>query len=285
MNVLIFGGAGEFGQFLQRDILPHVCDETVSSVERDTPSEEQRSMLRQARHVIVATPLADYAQLACELVHRCRDVSTSQTLWLIPSVQAGVWRAVTATLDIVDNPHLSAVFVHPMYGPNGFRETEPEARTFQNVLTATHEGVDNQLKSDIGHISRTFHAKFNIATTTQFDAEEHDRITAYSQGLSYCVGKLMFQREDLAALVQKEMPDLYNSFWANQKLILDFLRINSYTPQVIAVFNDAWEQTGKTTLRDILSAFQKADHMLNRGADSPISTKWYEKLRIACRGS
>jgi len=285
MNVLIFGGAGEFGQFLQRDILPHVCDETVSSVERDTPSEEQRSMLRQARHVIVATPLADYAQLACELVHRCRDVSTSKTLWLIPSVQAGVWRAVTATLDIVNNPHLSAVFVHPMYGPNGFRETEPEARTFQNVLTATREGADNQLKSDIGHISRTFHAKFNIATTTEFDAEEHDRITAYSQGLSYCVGKLMFQREDLAALVQKEMPDLYNSFWANQKLILDFLRINSYTPQVIAVFNDAWEQTGKTTLRDILSAFQKADHMLNRGADSPISTKWYEKLRIACRGS
>ena len=281
MNVLIFGGAGEFGQFLQRDILPHVCDETVSSVERDTPNEEQRSMLRQARHVIVATPLADYAQLACELVHRCRDVSRSKTLWLIPSVQAGVWRAVTATLDIVNNPNLSAVFVHPMYGPNGFRETELEARTFQNVLTATHEGAENQLKSDIRHFSRTFQTKFNIATTTKFDAEEHDRITAYSQGLSYCVGKLMFQREDLGALVQKEMPDLYNSFRANQRLILDFLRINSYTPQVIAVFNDAWEQTGKTTFRDVLSAFQRADHMLNRGADSPISTKWYEKLRIA----
>lgn len=281
MNVLIFGGAGEFGQFLQRDILPHVCDETVSSVERDTPNEEQRSMLRQARHIIVATPLANYAQLACELVHRCRDVSKSKTLWLIPSVQAGVWRAVTATLDIVNNPNLSAVFVHPMYGPNGFRETELEARTFQNVLTATHEGVDNQLQSDISYICHAFHTKFNITTTTEFDAEEHDRITAYSQGLSYCVGKLMFQREDLAALVQKEMPDLYNSFRANQKLILDFLQINSYTPQVIAVFNDAWEQTGKTTLRDILSAFQRADHMLNRGADSPISTKWYEKLRIA----
>jgi len=80
MNVLIVGGAGEFAQFLQRDILPHCC-KTVSSVERDTPSEEQRSVLRQARHVVVATPLAGYAQLACELVYRCRDVSESKTLW------------------------------------------------------------------------------------------------------------------------------------------------------------------------------------------------------------
>ena len=147
-------------------------------------------MLRQARHVIVATPLAGYAQLACELVYRCRDVSESKTLWLIPSVQAGVWRAVTATLDMVNNPKLSAVFVHPMYGPNGFRETELEARTFQNVLTATHEGAENLLKSEIGNISRTFHTTFNIATTTEFGAEEHDRVTAYSQGLSYCVGRL-----------------------------------------------------------------------------------------------
>ena len=281
MNVLIVGGAGEFGQFLQRDILPHVCDKTVSSVERDTPSEEQRLLLRQARHVVVATPLAGYAQLACELVYRCRDVSESKTLWLIPSVQAGVWRAVTATLDMISNPKLSAVFVHPMYGPNGFRETEPEARTFQNVLTATHEGAHNALKSEIENISRTFHTAFNIATTTEFGAEEHDRITAYSQGLSYCVGKLMLQRADLAALIQKEMPDLYSSFHANQELIIDFLRINSYMPQVIAAFNDAWEQTSKTTLTDILSAFHTADHTLNRGADSPISTKWYEKLRTA----
>jgi hypothetical protein len=95
------------------------------------------------------------------------------------------------------------------------------------------------------------------------------------------VGKLIFQRADLAALVQKEMPDLYNSFRANQELIIDFLRINSYMPQVIAAFNDAWEQSSKTTLTDILNAFHTADSTLNRGAGSPISTKWYEKLRMA----
>ena len=281
MNVLIVGGAGEFGQFLQRDILPPVCGKSVASVERDTPSEERRALLSQARHVVVATPLAGYAELACELVYSCRDLSESKTLWLIPSVQAGVWRAVTATLDMVNNPKLSAVFVHPMYGPNGFRETELAARTFQNVLIATHEGADNPLNSAIRNISRTFQTTFNISTTTEFGAEEHDRITAYSQGLSYCVGKLMFQRPDLAALVQNEMPDLYNSFRANEELIIDFLRINAYTPQVIAAFNDAWEHTSKTTLTDILNAFQTADQRLNRGADSRISTKWYEKLRTA----
>lgn len=40
MDALIVGGAGEFGQFLQRDILPHICVKTVSSVERETPTEE-----------------------------------------------------------------------------------------------------------------------------------------------------------------------------------------------------------------------------------------------------
>jgi prephenate dehydrogenase len=281
MDVLIVGGAGEFGQFLQRDILPHVCAKTVSSVERETPNEDRKSLLKRARHVAVATPLAGYAELACELVYRCRDVSESKTLWLIPSVQAGVWRAVTATLDMVNNPKLSAVFIHPMYGPNGFRETEREARTFQNVLTATHEGSDNPLKEELGSITSTFHTKFNIATTTEFGPEEHDRITAYSQGLSYCVGKLIFQHPELSAVVQQQMPDLHNSFRANHELIIDFLRINSYMPQVIAAFNDPWEHTTKTTFTDILRAFRTADHTLNRGADSPISTKWYEKLRTA----
>lgn len=278
---MIVGGAGEFGQFLQKDILPHICVKSFSSVDRETPNEEQKSLLKRARHVIVATPLAGYAQLACELVYRCRDVSESKTLWLIPSVQAGVWRAVTATLDMVNNPKLSAVFIHPMYGPNGFRETEIEARTFQNVLTATHEGPDNLLKEEIARITGTFHTAFNISTTTEFGPEDHDRITAYSQGLSYCVGKLMFQHPELAALVQRQMPELHKSFRANQELIIDFLRINSYMPQVIAAFNDSWNQTTKATFTDILRAFRTADHTLNRGANSPISTKWYEKLRTA----
>lgn len=278
---MIVGGGGEFGQFLQRDILPHICVKTVSSVDRETPLEEQKSLLKRAQYVVVATPLAGYAQLTCELVYRCREVSEPKTFWFIPSVQAGVWRAVTATLDMIDNPKLSAVFVHPMYGPNGFRETEMEARTFQNVLTATHEGADNPLKEVIARITSTFHSTFNIATTTAFGPEEHDRITAYSQGLSYCVGRLMFQHPELAALVQEQMPDLHNSFRANQELILDFLRINSYMPLVIAVFNDSWNQTRGTTFTDILRAFRTADHTLNHGAESPISTKWYEKLRTA----
>lgn len=281
MDVLIVGGCGEFGRFLQRDILPQICVKTVSSVERETPREEQKSLLERSRHVVVATPLAGYAELACELVYSCREVLESKTLWLIPSVQAGVWRAVTATLEMVKNPKLSAVFVHPMYGPNGFRETDLEARTFQNVLTATHEAPDNPLKEEISKIANSFHTTFNIKTTTRFGPEEHDQITAYSQGLSYCVGKLMFQRPELAALVQEQMPDLHNSFRANQELIMDFLRINSYMPQVIAAFNDSWERTTKENFSDILRAFRIADDALNRGADSPISTKWYERLRTA----
>ncbi len=279
--MLIVGAGGEFGQFLQQDILPHICAKTVATIERETSSEEQKSLLKSARHVVLATPLAGYAQLACELVYRCRDASKPKTIWLIPSVQAGVWRAVTATLGMVNNPKLSAVFVHPMYGPNGFRETELEARTFQNVLTATHEGLDNPLEKEIPKIVSAFHATFNIATTAAFGPEEHDRITAYSQGLSYCVGKLMFRRPELAELVKEHMPDLHNSFCANQDLIIDFLRINSYTPQVIAAFNHSWEQTTKTTLTDLLIAFSAADNVVNRGAKPPISTKWYEKLRMA----
>jgi prephenate dehydrogenase len=233
--------------------------------------------------VVLATPLAGYAELACELIYRCRDSSESKTIWLIPSVQAGVWRAVTATLEMVNNTKLSAAFVHPMYGPNGFRETELEARTFKNILTATHEGPNNPLENELATIARAFQITFNIATTAAFSPEEHDRITAYSQGLSYCVGKLMFQRSELATLVQKEMPDLHKSFRANQELITDFLRINSYMPQVIAAFNDSWEQTAKTTFTDILMAFRAADNALNRGSESPISTKWYEKLRTSSR--
>ena len=280
-TTLVIGGRGEFGQFLQQDILPVLGADSILTIERETPRDEYLLGLQRARHIVLATPLAGYAELACELVYRCRDFLTQTTLWLIPSVQAGVWRAVTATLEMVGNPLLSAVFVHPMYGPNGFRATEPEARTFQNVLTATHEGSEHPMSAEVTQICDAFWSKFNIATALDFDPEEHDRITAYSQGLSYCVARCMFEQPELDTLIKEHMPDLFHSFHANHDLILDFIRINAYMPQVIAAFTEAWRQTTESTYRDVLQAFAQADNSLNTGEDSPSPTKWYEKLREA----
>jgi len=280
-DVLILGGAGEFGQFLRHDILPGLGIKRVSLIERHTPREQHVSLLKGARHVVLATPLAGYAERACELVYQSRHLSQSTTLWLIPSVQAGVYRAVSATLELVSNPKLSAVFVHPMYGPNGFRSTEPEARTFQNVLTATYAGLEHSLEDEVNETSNLFFQRFNITTNRKFNPDEHDRVTAYSQGLSYCVGRLMFEYSGLDEILQKELPDLHYSFTANRDLILDFLRINSYMPQVLAAFADAWRQSKQASYFDVLQAFREADASLNRGADSPISTKWYERLRSA----
>jgi prephenate dehydrogenase len=181
----------------------------------------------------------------------------------------------------VANPFLSAAFVHPMYGPNGFRATEPEARTFQNILTAKHEGSEHSLGHELDEISEAFRDAFNITTTSAFNPEEHDRITAYSQGLSYCVARLMFERPELDIPVRENMPDLYHSFHANHDLILDFIRINAYMPQVLAAFSEAWRQTTSSTFQELLQAFARADAALNRGEESPIPTKWYEKLREA----
>lgn len=280
-NVLIIGGEGEFGRFLRRDILPALGEIHVSVIERDTPREEHESSLETARHVVLATPLAGYAERACELIYQSRTLNDITTFWLIPSVQAGVRRAVSATLELVANPRLSAVFLHPMYGPNGFRETEPEARTFQNVLTAKYAGANHPLDDELTEILNLFLNRFNIRTTASFNPDEHDRITAYSQGLSYCVARLMFERPDLDQIMREEMADLHHSFSGNRDLILDFVRINSYMPQVSAAFADAWRQTSQSNYHDVLNAFARADAALNRGADSPISTKWYEKLRAA----
>ena len=169
-----------------------------------------------ARHVVLATPLAGYAERACELIYQSRTLNDLTTFWLIPSVQAGVWRAVSATLELVANPRLSAVFLHPMYGPNGFRETEPEARTFQNVLTATYAGANHPLDDELTEILNLFLTRFNIRTTAAFNPDEHDRITAYSQGLSYCVARLMFERPDLDQILREEMSDLHHSFSGNR---------------------------------------------------------------------
>jgi prephenate dehydrogenase len=282
-SVLIIGGAGEFGRFLRQDILPSLGVVHVSVIERDTPREDHHSCLESARHVVLATPLAGYAERACELIYQSRALNETTTLWLIPSVQAGVWRAVSATLELVANPCLSAVFLHPMYGPNGFRETEAEARTFQNVLTATYSSTNHPLDDELTTITNLFLTRFNIRTTASFNPDEHDRVTAYSQGLSYCVARLMFELPELDQIMREEMADLHHSFSGNRDLILDFVRINSYMPQVIAAFADAWRQTNQSDYNDVLNAFGRADAALNQGADSPISTKWYEKLRAAAR--
>src|SRR6185503_7648047 len=189
----------------------------------------------------------------------------------------------------------------------GFRSTEPEARTFQNILTATHEGADHPLGEEVAQMGDAFRRAFNITTTDAFNPEQHDRITAYSQGLSYCVARLMFEQPEIDSVLRNNMPDLYHSFHANHDLILDFIRINPYMPQVIAAFAEARRQTAEvrqTTERrkttesrrrtaerrqttearrqttgssyaDVLQAFAHADAALNRGEDSPIPTKWY----------
>lgn len=283
-SVLIVGGEGEFGRFLRQDILPSLGVTHVSVIERETPREEHESYLATARHIVLATPLAGYAERACEMIYQSRTFDSTKTFWLIASVQAGVWRAVSATLELVANPLLSAVFVHPMYGPNGFRETEPEARTFQNVLTATYAGTNHPLDDELNEITNLFLTEFNIRTTTSFTPDEHDRVTAYSQGLSYCVARLMFERPELDQTLREEMSDLHRSFTSNRDLILDFVRINSYMPQVIAAFMYAWRQTNQSDYNDLLTAFARADAALNRGANSPISTKWYEKLRASADG-
>jgi hypothetical protein len=94
----------------------------------------------------------------------------------------------------------------------------------------------------------------------------------------------MFERPDLDQILRAEMADLHHSFSGNRDLILDFVRINSYMPQVVAAFADAWQQTNQSNYNDVLNAFARADAALNRGVDSPISTKWYEKLRAAAHG-
>ena len=283
--VLIIGGRGEFGRFLQRDILPNLGVHNVLTIERDTPLDQQVSLLQPARHVVIATPLASYAERACEIAHECRNRQRPMTLWLIPSVQAGVWRAVTAILKSLENPYLAAVFVHPMYGPNGFRSDEREARTFRNILTATAGGAKHSLTEEIAQIVEAFQQKFNIETTTAFDPEQHDRITAYSQGLSYCVAQTIFERPEIDALVRTRMPDLHFSFHSNHGLILDFLRLNAYMANVNAVFGEAWQRTAQSSYRDLLSAFAQADEELNCSTEPSIPTKWYEKLRAASNDS
>lgn len=278
---MIVGGRGEFAQFLQQSILPLLGIATIVAIDREATRAEQAGALQKARHVVLATPLAGYAELACDLVPQCRAQETRTTLWFIPSVQAGVWRAVTGVLERAGNPLLSAVFVHPMYGPNGFRSTEPEAGTFQNILTATYEGDRHPLAREVKLISDALRSRFNITTSTAFDPEDHDRFTAGSQGLSYCIAQLMFERPEIDRLVRERMPELHYSFHANHDLILEFLRINSYVPEVVSVFADAWRQTGRKTFEDLLSTFGQADQILNGDNGSPIPTKWYEKLRAA----
>jgi len=257
-EVLIVGGRGEFGQFLQRDILPSLGADRVLTIERDTPPEQQLACLQQARHTFLATPLADYVEQACQITYHCCGLARPTTLWLISSVQAGVWRAVSQTLATQDNPYLAAVFVHPMYGPNGFRANEQEAPTFRNILTATIAGAQHPLAEEVVRIGETFRSRLGIETTTAFDPEEHDRITAYSQGLSYCVAEVMFELPEIDVLLRERMPDLHYSFHANHDLIVDFLRINAYIPEVTKVFTDAWRRTTQSSHRDVLSAFASA---------------------------
>ena len=52
--VLIVGGSGEFGKFLQQSILPLLGIEHVVAIDRESTRDEQACALQQARHLVLA---------------------------------------------------------------------------------------------------------------------------------------------------------------------------------------------------------------------------------------
>jgi prephenate dehydrogenase len=277
-RVVVVGGDGEFGRFLRLQILPDMGVHDPMCIERSTPPAERAALLWRARHVVLSTPLAGYREAARSLVHECRANLAPVTLWLIPSVQEEVWRAVVEELLGTANPHLSAVIVHPMYGPLGYAAAEPEARTFRNILTGVHAGEAHPMQEEVIRIQQMFRAFLGIETVTAFDPPEHDRITAASQGLSYCVAKAMFEDPELDRAVGERLPDLHRSFHADRSLILEFLRTNICMLEIAQAFDERRRAASKGGLPAILEAFQSLDRELN-GEGSAIPTKWYSRLR------
>jgi prephenate dehydrogenase len=276
--VVVIGGEGEFGRFLRLRILPGLGIRDPVSIERSTSATERTAVLSRARHVVLSTPLTGYLQAARSLVRECRANTEPITVWLIPSVQQKVWEAAVNEIMDAANRYLSAVIVHPMYGPLGFAAEEPEARTFQNILTGMHAGEAHPMDEEVLRIQQKFSARLGIETITAFDTREHDRITAASQGLSYCVARAMFEDPALDREVGERLPDLHRSFHADRPLIFEFLRANLYVREIAAAFDDRRRATAGSGLAAALTTFGTLDRELN-GDGSLIPTKWYLRLR------
>ncbi|MBA2670587.1 MAG: hypothetical protein H0U67_09470 [Gemmatimonadetes bacterium] len=277
-RVVVVGGDGEFGRFLRLQILPDLGVHDAMCIERSMPPAERAALLWRARHVVLSTPLVGYCEAARSLVHECRANLEPVTFWFIPSVQQEVWRAVVEELLGTANPHLSAVIVHPMYGPLGYAAAEPEARTFRNILTGVHAGEAHPMQEEVIRIQQKFRTFLGIETVTAFDPPEHDRITAASQGLSYCVAKAMFEDPELDQAVGERLPDIHRSFHADRSLILEFLRSNSNMPGIAQAFAERRRAAPGGCMTALLAAFQSLDRDLN-GEGSAIPTKWYSRLR------
>ena len=71
-KIAIVGAKGEFGQFLQHDILSGLGVSILEPIERDTSRESRGVILEKSRHVVIATPLAGYAEVACDLIYHLR---------------------------------------------------------------------------------------------------------------------------------------------------------------------------------------------------------------------
>jgi hypothetical protein len=276
--VVVVGGDGEFGRFLRQRILPKLGVPDAVCVERSTPLDQRAALLSRARHVVLSTPLAGYCEAARSLVHECRSNTGPVTLWFIPSVQQQVWEAVVGTLSETANPFLSAVIAHPMYGPLGFAAAEPEGRMFQNILTGVQAGGAHPIGEEIDRTREKFRTLLGIETIDKFDPRDHDRITAASQGLSYCVAKAMFEDPKLDREIGDRLPELHRTFHADRALIHEFVRTNIYMPGIVRSFGERRRAAAGRGLTATLDAFQQLDRELN-GEGLAIPTRWYSLLR------
>jgi prephenate dehydrogenase len=277
-RVVVVGGAGEFGRFLRYEVLPRLGATSIACIERSTPAAERISLLRRARHVLLATPLAGYPEGAVDLVRECHPAPAPVTLWLIPSVQLPTAEAVSRVHERLGDPCISVVLFHPMYGPASHASPERRARGPQNILTATMEGGAYPLEREIESVGGACERVLGITTTRAFDPREHDRITASSQGLSYCLAMSMFDEPELDAEVRQRLPELHRSFHTDRELIGEFMRANSFAPAVRSAFEASRDLTGSRGLEGALRAFREVDRELN-GPGSAIPTTWYERLR------
>jgi prephenate dehydrogenase len=279
-RVVVVGGDGEFGSFLRLRILPALSVVDAATIEGSTPMVTRRALLSRAAHVVLSTPLAGYREAARALVHECSASTAPVTLWFIPSVQREAWDTVVEELLDVANPLLSAVMVHPMYGPRGFAATEPGPRRFRNILTGVHAGESHPIWRELVLLRQAFRARLGIETVDEFGPHEHDRITAASQGLAYCVAQAMFEDPDLDREIGERLPDLHRSFHVDRPLILEFMRASVHMPGIARSFAARRREASESGLASVLEVFRGIDRELN-GEISAIPTRWYLRLRSA----
>ncbi|MDX2128407.1 MAG: hypothetical protein SFU91_05155 [Chloroherpetonaceae bacterium] len=272
-KVLIIGNKGNFGNFLEKSILPSISDllqiNLIKGCDIDVEFNDMIETASEFSDIIICINLGNYHKTLKKIIPEFIRLEKPITFWLVPSLQYPSFVAIKE-FDLKRHRKIDFVLLHPMYGPQSFSNSTFNSRTtFQTIVTYV---TSKKTKICLENVEKACQAKHNLSFQYQFTPESHDFEVAKTQGLVFAFALTLLEHKKVANEFQSRFPKQFAAFLADKALMSDFIALNIKANEIFSEFKSMMSEynNNQVTLEDYMQCYCRLNSIYNSNSKNEV---------------